>query len=356
MKHEKFVYVISSPLGYQKIGWSKAPNDRLEILSIAHPVPLELYCTWQCDKATQVELTAHAMLAVHRANGEWFKVTPDHAAGTVVEAISAVLARKPWQRRPRITPIATRHGGVKWTDERKDRLRTLWESGVSSRHIMDDLHVLYGTPLDMSSITTQAKKMNLVRPVNYVNSHDSARWTMERTALLQVDYPAGVMPKILLEKLNSLVGDPITIKHMAVRVLALGLRRPDGFEAAMRNYARSQNPRWTVERDTLLRKAWPEGVLPRQLLHALSALPGTDDLIWERVRERAKHLNLHRPPDFIKNFARLINAQAAWERANTLDGELLRPLRVEIPPRFVFTTGIRRPRKSLSLPIAVETV
>jgi hypothetical protein len=350
MKHEKFVYVISSPLGYQKIGWSKAPDDRLEILSIAHPEPLELYCTWLCDKATQVELTAHAMLAAHRANGEWFKVDPDHAACTVMLAISEVLARKPWQRQPRIALPVARHQGVRWTSERKDRLRVLWKAGVSSRHVMDDLHTLPGRPLDMSGITTQARKMELARPEGYVNTHDSARWTKERVALLMIDYPIGVVSQILLEKLNNLDGDPITLKHMAARVAATGLRRPDGFTSIKAADARSRNPRWPPEREALLRKAWPEGMLPRPLLAALSALPGTDDLIWERVRERAKHLNLHRPPGFTENFAHLINAQAIAER----DAETVARLRSprwsperdavirEMWPKGVFTVNLMR--------------
>ena len=203
MSQDRFVYVISSPLGYQKVGWSIAPEERLKILSIAHPEPLELYCTWPCEKATKVEVVAHAMLAAHHANGEWFKVEPDHAACAVMLAISEVLTRKPWQRRPRILIAAKRYQGEKWTHERNDKLRVLWESGVSSRLIMDDLHTLSGTPLDMSSITTQAYKLGLMRPNGYRNTHNSAKWTVERDAMLRKMYVEGVVNSALLPSLPS---------------------------------------------------------------------------------------------------------------------------------------------------------
>ncbi len=83
-----FVYVISGR--YQKIGHSRSPRGRLDQFKTASPYKIEITFEVECVQAQRVERKAHAMLADHRLNGEWFDVTKEVAVETVKAALAAV--------------------------------------------------------------------------------------------------------------------------------------------------------------------------------------------------------------------------------------------------------------------------
>jgi NDP-sugar pyrophosphorylase family protein len=72
---DKKVYAIKHPDGYFKIGVSKNPKERTEILQNGSPKQLVLWATVPCMwKANKVEGRIHAELVDYHVRGEWFDV------------------------------------------------------------------------------------------------------------------------------------------------------------------------------------------------------------------------------------------------------------------------------------------
>jgi len=85
----RFLYVISSPFGYQKIGWTIDLKTRLTMLSQAHPLPVTLYKAWELIDATKVETEVHKCIDYLRTNGEWFCINAESAV-ELVEAVHGI--------------------------------------------------------------------------------------------------------------------------------------------------------------------------------------------------------------------------------------------------------------------------
>lgn len=83
-----FIYVIRGEHGLIKVGSSTNPRARLAQLRTASPFPLEIdYLGFtRSDLYVEVEKTAHAILADHRVNLEWFDCEPDLAVAAIHRA------------------------------------------------------------------------------------------------------------------------------------------------------------------------------------------------------------------------------------------------------------------------------
>ena len=83
-----FIYVIRGEHGLIKVGSSTNPRARLAQLRTASPFPLEIdYLGFtRADLYVEVEKTAHAILADHRVNLEWFDCEPDLAVAAIHRA------------------------------------------------------------------------------------------------------------------------------------------------------------------------------------------------------------------------------------------------------------------------------
>lgn len=60
------------------------------------------------------------------------------------------------------------------------------------------------------------------------------KWTVERNAILARDYPAGVASAVIMARLNALPGPPVELGQVSVQAAALQLKRPPGFQSALR--------------------------------------------------------------------------------------------------------------------------
>lgn len=229
----RFLYVISSPLGFQKVGWSIDPPTRLRMLSSAHPVPLSLYHAWPHPQAPKIEIEAHARLAKHHSNGEWFKVTPDHAASEVVSAIALVEGRL---NSPRRAPVpASTEGGI-WTPARLQLLRDRWAIGESSRHIHEKLNALPGPEVPVARIPVKANNLCLLRPDGFQNTHNSQLWTIQRDELLKKLFVKTLSPAEIADALNKLPGDYLSWLRITRRARGFGISRPTPSEWGMKVY------------------------------------------------------------------------------------------------------------------------
>lgn len=87
---KSYVYVITDPSGYCKIGKANNVYKRLEGLQTGNPKKLSIYykhpCKSEC-RANMLEQLTHARLNPLRAVGEWFKTTPEQAKVALLEMV-----------------------------------------------------------------------------------------------------------------------------------------------------------------------------------------------------------------------------------------------------------------------------
>ena len=316
-KRIRYVYVISSDTGFQKIGWSVNLVSRLRGLNHAHPTPLSLFFYVPHEDAPAIERRAHRAIAADRAQGEWFRVTPDRARAAVLAAVAARAHVRAWVRAPRQTSstgpaYAKPNPHTRWTAERQHVLALRWSAGVSTRHILAELAALPGGVLSMSAVSKMAGDLGIARPEGFTSTNDSRTWTVARDAYVRTTYAAGCSSDEILRVLNALPGNVISHNNMVGRVRRLGCLRSAEYIAsiAVRMRRKLRDPRWTDEREMIMESAYPDYVMPVDILAAITAAPGPAGITWEVVRERAKHLGLHRPKDF-----------AAWHRNTVVDIE-----------------------------------
>jgi hypothetical protein len=82
-----FLYVIRGDHNLVKIGVSTNPNARLAQLRTASAFPIDFsYIAVTPGTGFDIEQGAHAMLASHRCNGEWFDVQPEIAVAAIAGA------------------------------------------------------------------------------------------------------------------------------------------------------------------------------------------------------------------------------------------------------------------------------
>lgn len=82
------VYVIEGAPGHVKIGFSRDPVSRLASLQTASPFPLRLAFNMPSARAFDIEQEAHAILAAHRGEGEWFLADKEMAIAAIFGAAS----------------------------------------------------------------------------------------------------------------------------------------------------------------------------------------------------------------------------------------------------------------------------
>ena len=125
-----FVYVIRGEHGLIKVGSSTNPRARLAQLRTASPFPLEIdYLGFtRSDLYVEVEKTAHAILADHRVNLEWFDCEPDIAVAAIHRAAfrlgDHVIATNPENSEALLKAAAHQaiaapdnHSGGSWLDK-----------------------------------------------------------------------------------------------------------------------------------------------------------------------------------------------------------------------------------------------
>lgn len=82
-----FVYVVRGDHNMIKIGVTTNPAARLAQLRTGSPFPIEYaFIGATPGNGYDIEQAAHAMLAPHRVNGEWFDVSPELAISAVMGA------------------------------------------------------------------------------------------------------------------------------------------------------------------------------------------------------------------------------------------------------------------------------
>jgi hypothetical protein len=82
-----FLYVIRGDHNMVKVGVSTNPNARLAQLRTASAFPIDFsYIAVTPGTGFDIEQGAHAMLASHRCNGEWFDVAPEMAVAAIAGA------------------------------------------------------------------------------------------------------------------------------------------------------------------------------------------------------------------------------------------------------------------------------
>jgi hypothetical protein len=82
-----FIYVVRGDHNLVKIGVSTNPNARLAQLRTASAFPIDFsYLAVTPGTGFDIEQGAHAMLASHRCNGEWFDVQPEIAVAAIAGA------------------------------------------------------------------------------------------------------------------------------------------------------------------------------------------------------------------------------------------------------------------------------
>jgi len=111
----RFVYVIGSEAGLQKVGLARDPQNRLRNLQCGNHSPLRLVAAFSVSPALAhpTEAYAHYLLRSARAHGEWFAVSPDGAASAVEEAVTAVAEGKRPPSAPTVPSIGRKRGRPK---------------------------------------------------------------------------------------------------------------------------------------------------------------------------------------------------------------------------------------------------
>ena len=69
-----FVYLLSSEVGFYKIGQSKNVAERVRSIATLSPVHLMLSHTIHCDDRFMAERILHERFARYRERGEWFQL------------------------------------------------------------------------------------------------------------------------------------------------------------------------------------------------------------------------------------------------------------------------------------------
>lgn len=88
----KFIYIITSELGFLKIGIAIDVEKRRRQLSTASPVKLRIYKKFSIltkMRASSIETLIHHKLRNFRANGEWFNIAPEDAVDVIEKVIAA---------------------------------------------------------------------------------------------------------------------------------------------------------------------------------------------------------------------------------------------------------------------------
>jgi hypothetical protein len=84
---DHFLYVIRGDHNMSKVGVTTNPSARLAQLRTASAFPLDFsYLAVTPGTGFDIEQGAHAMLASHRCNGEWFDVQPEIAVAAIAGA------------------------------------------------------------------------------------------------------------------------------------------------------------------------------------------------------------------------------------------------------------------------------
>lgn len=104
-----FLYIISHPQGWLKVGRAKSPAARLGQHQQFSGATLRGEFVFPCASAIQAERQALAALSVHRIMGEWFLVDIE-TARAVIERVTGANAQpfpaSPGSDRDRIDPTA----------------------------------------------------------------------------------------------------------------------------------------------------------------------------------------------------------------------------------------------------------
>lgn len=72
-----WVYLIGTPEGEYKIGWSISPEKRIEQVTAPSRGKKELIHVIRCAEATKVESILHQVFKNKRITSEWFRLTPE---------------------------------------------------------------------------------------------------------------------------------------------------------------------------------------------------------------------------------------------------------------------------------------
>lgn len=78
-----FVYIVSAPNGYVKIGKAENPYGRFGDHQSSSPLLLTLCYVCECSNPVDVEEAVHESLAPHRKHREWFEISTETAINTV---------------------------------------------------------------------------------------------------------------------------------------------------------------------------------------------------------------------------------------------------------------------------------
>lgn len=89
------VYVVVADNGWVKIGTARKPLKRLERLSTANPLSLNLYFALRLPEklARVIETRAHRRLQNFKLRGEWFEVHPLYAVCVVLEEVGGLAVK-----------------------------------------------------------------------------------------------------------------------------------------------------------------------------------------------------------------------------------------------------------------------
>src|ERR1700730_17149504 len=87
-----FLYVIRGDHNMSKVGVTTNPTARLAQLRTASAFPIDYsYIAVTPGTGFDIERGAHAMLASHRCNGEWFDVQPEIAVAAIAGAAHKIV-------------------------------------------------------------------------------------------------------------------------------------------------------------------------------------------------------------------------------------------------------------------------
>lgn len=125
------------------------------------------------------------------------------------------------------------------------------------------------------------------------------RVTLERRALLEAEYPAGVAIKGILGRFNALPGRKLNESEMRMLANELGLRRPPNYDHRIApdtlGGAPAGTPKWTDERKAYLTAHYPTGDLDA-MLAALNRMPGESIVMSTMKSYASAYMCLIRAP------------------------------------------------------------
>lgn len=128
-----YVYVIGSPEGPCKVGYTVATARRLKEIQKAETRRIDIFGKWPVGhaKALAVERYAHWLLRDKQISGEWFDVTPEEASGAVSRATRAGV--DPDYPLPRVDMIGRglgcgEHIATKFPKGTRERIRSALET------------------------------------------------------------------------------------------------------------------------------------------------------------------------------------------------------------------------------------